>query len=205
MLNRLFIALSFILYTGGIIAQNLVVDGAPVLLPRLTSAERDALMGIEGMIIFNSDAKKFQGFVGGAQLLESAPAQPGMMVSLDLNYISFVAQESGILSSVEIYTENAGSEGSLLLSSVDLCMEPGSSSISSTITSISGWNSYTFPDQPVVNSGTTYYLFTNSGVVTANASQADLEAIGSGSCPNNPQTSDFTVRIHIDGNWIDLY
>lgn len=63
------------------LAQNLIVDGAPVLLPRLSSVERDMVSGVEGMLIFNTDVKKFQGFVGGEDI-ESVPPASGMEFNL---------------------------------------------------------------------------------------------------------------------------
>ena len=32
------------------------------LLPRMTTTQRDALIAVEGMLIFNTDESKFQGF-----------------------------------------------------------------------------------------------------------------------------------------------
>jgi len=44
---------------------GLQVDGKAILLPRLTTAERNALTAVNGMILYNTTTAKFEGYEGG--------------------------------------------------------------------------------------------------------------------------------------------
>ena len=47
--------LFFLMPDSTVMAQNLVVDGSPILFPRMSQADRDAITPQEGMVIFNTD------------------------------------------------------------------------------------------------------------------------------------------------------
>ena len=200
------IMLAFFLTSAS--SQNLVVDGAPVLLPRLTSAERDQVVGLEGMLIFNSDEGKFQGFVGGGDI-ESAPHSAGMQLSLGQYYLVWTPTVSGELTSIELYSESGGNLGDLIISTSTPCTEPNSLATSSMVNSMTGWNVYTFAPNPTLNAGNTYYIFVNTGTVTANLSQSDISGLGlglwDGGSNCSGQAGELAIKIHLQGNWTDLH
>ena len=200
--------LTLTLCSGFLIAQNLVVDGAPVLLPRLTAAERDLVTGVEGMLIFNTDAGKFQGFVGG-QDIESVPPAAGMEFNLNQSYIVFTPSQSAELNAIELYSESGGNLGSLVLSQEDPCTEPNVLATSNAVNAGTGWNTYTFASNPPISAGTTYYIFTNTGTVLANNSQANQPELSSGTSSGGMncmlQATELAVKIHLTGKWTDLH
>jgi len=202
--NTIIILVLYIVSASG---QNLVVDGAPVLLPRLTSAERDLVSGVEGMLIFNSDTKKFEGFIGGGNI-ESVPPEAGMERNLGQYYIVLTPSSSGQLTSIELYSETGGQLGDLVVSSITPCSEPSVVGISNAVNTVAGWNTYNFAASPTLTVGNTYYISTNSGSVLANLSQSDLSGLslglrdGGNSCTG--QAGELAMKIHLSGNWMDL-
>lgn len=208
MYKRFLLLFPLILLSAFSLAQNLIVDGAPVLLPRLSSVERDLVSGVEGMLIFNTDVKKFQGFVGGEDI-ESVPPASGMEFNLSQRYIIFTPSYSAELNAIELYTESGGNSGSILISQVEPCGEPNILATSNIVNAGPGWNTYTFAVNPSISAGTTYYIFTDSGNVLANLSQSDQTGLSSGvfSGGSNctPQANEFSVRIILTGTWTDLH
>lgn len=57
--------------SGSLYLNEGVTDGA-VVMPTLSTAERDALSGVVGMIIFNSDSNQFEGYDGAWKALPAA-------------------------------------------------------------------------------------------------------------------------------------
>lgn len=51
---------------NGTAGLDVGVGAGPILLPRLTTAQRDALAAVNGMIIYNINTDEFQGYAGGS-------------------------------------------------------------------------------------------------------------------------------------------
>ena len=50
----------------GVLTADTVTFNASVVVPVLTTAERDALTATNGMIVYNSTTNRFQGYEGGS-------------------------------------------------------------------------------------------------------------------------------------------
>ncbi|MBK8506647.1 MAG: hypothetical protein IPL46_33320 [Saprospiraceae bacterium] len=189
--------------------QNLVVDGAPVLLPRLTTAQRDLIAGPSGMVIFNSTEKKFQGFVGGGDPIESTPPTVGVSFNMNTNLIVLAPNQSGILGGIELYTESAGVTGSLHIISMEPCEEFSVLSSSNSVTTSVGWNTYTFTPPLSMNNGSTYYIGTKTGTVNANSSQSDnlllQRMLWNGGATCTLQVSEIAAIFQLQGSWVNLH
>jgi len=186
--------------------QNMVIDGAPVLLPRLTTAERDMVNGQDGMIIFNTSDSKFQGYAGGGSAIQSIPPETGMQYDLSNYAIEFTPQASGLLQSIELYYEGAGATGSLEIRSTDPCIEPTVLRISNSVSTSPGWNTYNFAPAITVNSGNQYYILTSSGTVTGSPSQVDsplFQAMLTNNCTVQP--TEIAIKVNLQGAWVNLH
>jgi len=84
----------------------------PFLLPRMTTAERDALSPLPGMLIFNTDVNNFQGFgiMSSIQIISQTDSTSGTCPSIIAGYWivyqSFTAPSTTDLTEVVIAIEN---------------------------------------------------------------------------------------------------
>ncbi len=93
-------------------ALNIESTTGAVLLPRLTTAQRNALTAEEGMMIYNKDIRKFQGFADVPSLALTIPPPPSFS-QCDMFYVindapsdrigqSFTAATTGNISAITI-------------------------------------------------------------------------------------------------------
>ncbi|MDX9928359.1 MAG: hypothetical protein RBS37_00725 [Bacteroidales bacterium] len=203
---------------------NAVLDlkstSGALLLPRMTSMQRDALTTEEGMIIYNIETRKFQGCIGipassaygnidvntsyGNGLGENAghhvfnPPEGGIIDSIQL-WIS--ANQTAISTTISVYNDrNTGCGGNPvnLGTSGTLTVKPGE------------WNTFIFETPVRVNTGIKYHIW----------SAAVLSIDGADNNPENTVTDwyegsvmdlcsyntyDRPVRIFLRaGGWVDL-
>lgn len=139
-----------------------------LLLPRLNTAERDALNAPEGMVIYNTDTKKFQGFAGVVtpDFASSEVAAAEFILvdnGVDVAYLAqtFTPGTSGLLHSIAF---NISSPSPSFKLRIEL-YEGNPPGLSGTYmdgqdvnVSQSGWMHVQFPSNPSLTSGVVYYL-----------------------------------------------
>jgi hypothetical protein len=208
------------------------VNGA-LLLPRLSTAQRDQLNGAAGMVIYNTTVKKFQGFVEDFNYSPVAESEVSTTIHDILNdgsNNSSVAQTftpflSGDIKSIEFKVAN-------LDPGFDLTVElyqgnnPGSGSLISaqnTTVNITGWHSVDFPPGITLSSGNTYHFILRAttvsndvlSVLRSNVSPPGehpggtlfLYNSGTGEFDQLPLDDlDFRVTSFVNGQgWVDLH
>ncbi len=154
--------------------NNCRFDGGPILLPRLTTSERNAVDASEGMIIYNTDDLKAQIF---SPLFTSYGTTPtGTGGCLESTFQPFTPTQNLVILSVEFHDFDAGNIGSVKIFTGDPC-ETESIVITSTnsITSVEGWNKYSFPSPIQLQAGITYYFGSDSGEVCSDFSNLNDE------------------------------
>ncbi|MCB0786782.1 MAG: hypothetical protein KDC02_21555, partial [Flavobacteriales bacterium] len=182
-----------------------------VLFPRLNTGQRDALTGTPGMVVYNTDADKFQGFVTtyasavGTQYdgpLGAYAVQMGCVIgggALQAAGQSFRVTSTGKLKSLTLYNLNYYNltDPSISIPRVvhikildGLPTDPSAAVLASTdldlYPSTSGARVLTFDDVPVLQAGTDY-----SFVIEPDASAWDgtvWECSPSGTVPLNDAT-----------------
>ncbi|HPF92161.1 MAG TPA: Ig-like domain-containing protein [Flavobacteriales bacterium] len=151
-----------------------------VLFPRLSTGQRDALTGTPGMVVYNTDDAKFQGFVTtfadsiGTQYdgpLGAYAVQLGGRPNGDLiaGGQSFQLSASGTLTALTLYNLNyfnldAPADNSPRLVHIKILnglpSDPGAAVLASTtidlVPSNSGARTITFPQIPLLQAGTDY-------------------------------------------------
>lgn len=151
-----------------------------ILFPRLNTGQRDALIGTPGMVVYNTDADKFQGFVTthadsvGAQYngaMGAYAAQLGGRPNGNLiaGGQSFQLSASGKLASLTVYNLNyynldVPGDNSPRLVHIKvlngLPNDPGAAVLANTtidlVPSSSGARTITFPQAPFLQAGTDY-------------------------------------------------
>jgi hypothetical protein len=161
------------------------------------------------MVIFNSTEKKFQGFAGGGDPIESTSPMVGVSFNLNLNFIVLTPVQSGVVESIELYTESAGVMGSLHVIALEPCEEFNVLTSSNVVTTAVGWNTYAFTPPLTINNGSTYYIGTNTGTVNANSSQSDnplmQRLLWNGAATCTLQMSEIAAIIHLQGSWVNLH
>lgn len=97
-----------------------------LLLPRLDETQRDALTPAEGMVVYNTDEKKFQGYIGATSSIDQSQESQNQSFDNSNTAQSFTAGASGELTQVDVYLfgddsnvtitirDGAGTSGSIL-------------------------------------------------------------------------------------------
>lgn len=140
------------------------------LLPRLSTAQRDALTAQAGMMIYNTDNNEveeaqsnlsnsnFGGLdvAGSSGCLESQLARFTPSVSGNITQITINSTDVGLTGSLKIYDAPGGSCGAANILGT-----------SNTVTLVSGNNTFTFASPVAVTSGTTYYIGCGNTLICA--------------------------------------
>ncbi len=162
------------LYTFFTQAQQLQVDGGPILLPRLTAAERDQITALDGMLIYNTDVGKTQVYSPLHTSFGTTPINPG--TCLDSVFQPFTPTSDLVLLSVEFHDFTAGRTGSVKIFTGDPCANTTVVAATTSITSEVGWNKYTFTSPVPLQSGTTYFFGSDAGDVCSDYSNLGDDA-----------------------------
>lgn len=98
-------------------ALDITSTTGALLLPRLDSTQRDALLPVEGMVIYNTSVKKFQGYTYGVSYAlptvdQSQYVFDNACLTNDKSQ-SFTAGLSGLLTSVKVKMNTSGLGGSV--------------------------------------------------------------------------------------------
>lgn len=141
-----------------------------LLLPRLTTVQRDALSPVAGMVVFNTSEHKFQGYTTGGTSHVSGPNIPDVSPTNNFGTCqyfvqTFLAEHTGSLDSISVYayasngpnpiryrirTGNVLGSGAVL-DQVDI-------NVPNTV----GWMKIVFPTNPSLIAGQYYQLEINT-------------------------------------------
>ena len=92
---------------------------AGLLLPRLTTAERDAMSPVSGLMIFNTNLKRFQGYAGAnVPSVETSNSSTGSMGICNKSYAmgqSFTVSNNCNLSGIEVTINDVEVPGDFVL------------------------------------------------------------------------------------------
>jgi len=143
------------------------VSGA-LLLPRMTTEQRNQIQATEGMLIYNTDLQKFQGFVGDSGTTVTAMSEVSAATyfvgddGVNVDYVAqtFRPQFSGILQSFEfnVSSLSPGFELTIELYEGD---NPGTGFyLTQQVTSLNalGWNAITFPPNYLLTPDFVYHF-----------------------------------------------
>lgn len=152
------------------------VDGA-LLLPRMTTAQRNALNPSEGMVIYNTDVQKFQGFVGDSGVTSVAMSEVSAATyfvgndGVNIDYVAqtFTPQFIGYLQNFE-FNVSSLSPGYQVTVELYEGSTPGSgfyfAQQNITVNSL-GWNTVEFPPGFLLSPGTTYHFILKPTIVSS--------------------------------------
>lgn len=152
------------------------VSGA-LLLPRMTTAQRNALNSSEGMVIYNTDVQKFQGFVGDSGVITVAMSEVSAATyfvgndGVNIDYVAqtFTPQFIGYLQSIE-FNVSSISPGYEVIVELYEGNNPGLGFYfgqqTVTVNSL-GWNTVNFPTGFLLAPGTTYHFIIKPAIVSS--------------------------------------
>lgn len=143
-----------------------------LLLPRMTSAQRDALNASEGLMIYNVDIGKFQGYAAGSasNLADSEVAADSYYLSddgADAYYLAqtFTPSVTGQLQRIEFNVSDL-TPGFKITIEVYQGNNPGAGALLATQNfdvNLSNWNKVQFASHPSLTAGQTYYFVIKPG------------------------------------------
>ncbi len=146
-----------------------------LLLPRLSTQQRDALNAPEGLMIYNSDIGKFQGYAAGAATNFATSEVGSDTYTLEddgsnVNYLAqtFTASSTGQVQRIEFNVSNF-TPGYKVRAELYQGNNPGSGSFlagQDFVVSLSDWNKVIFPSNPSVTAGQVYYIVIKPGEVS---------------------------------------
>lgn len=153
------------------------VSGA-LLLPRMTTQQRDALNATQGMVIYNTELQKFQGFVGDSGATVIAMSEVSMasyFIGDDGENISHVAQTfkpqfTGQLESIDINVSSLAPGFQMTLEFYE-GDNPNSGFYFFTqdfIVGALGWNTIEVPPIYILSSEQTYHFILKPTLVSSN-------------------------------------
>ncbi len=201
-----------------------------LLLPRMTTAQRNALTPQEGMLIYNTDLVKFQGYINGStsSILhnDNAAINSSTSVGTDAggtpNNVgeSFVPLTSGILQNITVNVNRASSDavvcyiysgigyGGTLLGQVNTILSATGAfviDLSSQNINLQSGQNYSFRLYSAAGFSTCPIIFHMTNSMSTNATYAQgtyLNYVG-----NADSNADLWFEIHIGSPsvWIDLH
>ncbi|MGB3079575.1 MAG: hypothetical protein WBB31_10900 [Saprospiraceae bacterium] len=204
-----------------------------LLLPRMTTEQRDALDGAEGMIIYNTDSQKFQGFVGDSGTTVVAKSEVTSATyfigndGVNVNYLAqtFTPLHSGIMQAVE-FNVSSLTPGFNMTVQLFVGNTPGTGTFltqAQVVLNSLGWNTINMPPGFLLNTGATYYIIISPtiissdliGVTISNGSPPGQHAGGnlfyynSSSLAFDPaplDDMDFRIKALVNNQgWVDLH
>ena len=159
-------------------ALEIKSSSGALLLPRMTTAERNAIDATEGMLIYNIEAQKFQGFVGDSGSIVIAQSEVSTAtyfigndgVNEDHLAQTFTPQFPGMLESFE-YNVSSLSPGFQLTVQFYEGDTPGGGFYFTevhTIVQALGWNKVNFQPGFSLNANQTYHVILKATVPSSN-------------------------------------
>jgi len=184
------------------------------ILPRITTAQRDALAAEAGMTVYNTTLSKFQGYVSsqGTQALDqSQTAWPYQNSFYNVGQ-TFVAGATGLLSKIEIniwsfssagactlkvYSGSGANEANLLATVTSTITSNGVKSFDLSGVNVESGNTYTFR---VANSAACYIL-----VAPGNSYSSGHWVDNNGNVDSSYDLKFATYVTPVTGGWVDLH
>ncbi len=141
-----------------------------LLLPRLTTSQRDALSAVPGMVIYNTNTFKFQGFTNGGASVTTGPSITDTSVSnnfgaCQLASQTFMAENTGALNKIRVYAFASGGPNPIRYR-LRTGSTPGTGtlldSVDVTVPNVRGWIDLVFPAHPMMYAGQGFQLEINA-------------------------------------------
>ena len=198
--------LYFLMPDSTVMAQNLVVDGSPILFPRMSQADRDAITPQEGMVIFNTDCRALEGFALGTFTSDTLAGQ--FASDLGEEFLSITPPLDIQLESISLYLTVVCGGSTIEVIDDTPCGSPSIIGTSSSGGS-PGWFTYTFNPSISLDEGSTYYVREGSGCVNALLGDVDprfdnLLYDSSGPDCEAADGSNYAFRVNYKG-WLKLH
>jgi hypothetical protein len=158
-------------------ALEIQSSNGALLLPRMTTAQRNSLHASEGMIIYNTDVQKFQGFVGDSGVIAVAMSEVSAATffigddGVNRAYVAqtFTPQFTGYLQSFE-FNVSSLSPGYQVIVELYEGNNPGTGFYfgqqNITVNSL-GWNTVDFPGGFLLSPGTTYHFILKPALISS--------------------------------------
>jgi hypothetical protein len=151
------------------------VNGA-LLLPRLNTDQRNALNASEGMLIYNTDVQKFQGFVGDSGITTVAFSEVSTATffigndGVDIAYVAqtFTPLQTGLLEQIE-FNVSSLTPGFPLVMELYEGNTPGFGNYfgqQNLLVSSLGWNTVSFPPTFMLQSGQVYHFILKPSIIS---------------------------------------
>lgn len=193
-----------------------------LLLPRLTTAQRDAIGAAEsGLLIYNTTTNKFQGYASSSSILASQTnsANNGylslgsfeMMGSVNTTTGSqvFTVNSSNSISSIDVYFSGAGQPGNVTLTIFSGSTIGSGTNLGSTTLLINstGAKSFVFGSPISVQAGSYYFLLTPALNTNLGLDYQNANFSGGSSYQNSNLMNNTSYRFVINaqsGGWSDL-
>ena len=147
-----------------------IATALPVIFPKMNQTQLNAVTNPSiAMIQFNSTANKFQVYKeinSSAATVFGNSTVGNSSTCLSNGELWFRPTISGLITQIELYSANAGEMASLVINSgysnpFPINLNPTVLGTSNSITSIAGWNTWTFATPVAVTANTTYYITSN--------------------------------------------
>ena len=157
-------------------ALEIKSESGALLLPRMNTNQRDALTPDEGMLIYNTDVQRFQGFVGDSGIVEIAKSEVSAATyfigddGVELDYVaqSVTPSKTGQLRTFE-FNVSSLSPGFQLTIELYEGDTPGSGILIHTqdiIVNDLGWNIVNYPPSYVLIEGQAYHFIIRPTVMS---------------------------------------
>jgi hypothetical protein len=199
----------------------------------MTTIQRNALTPAEGMLVYNTDVQKFQGFVGDSGIINIARSEVSTATyfigddGINADYLAqtFTPQFNGLITSFEFQVSSL-SPGFQLTIELYEGDTPGIGSfIHDHTISVNnlGWNMITYPANIVLLENTIYHFILKPSVISSNflgllKSDVDTPGMYEGGTFFSYQSAtgmyqavvgddlDFRVTAHVNTRrWVDLH
>lgn len=204
-------------------ALDISSTNGALLLPRLTTVQRDALSPVAGMVIYNTDSAKFQGYAATTFISTYGQASIGSLAFMgsagDGTSITFTAPVNGRIKAVKVTVATQGQPGSidiydnhLVTTGPSGCTGTAPNLLATTnyLVTVAGVNTYTLLSPLAVTANQKVYMnATEPSYIVGLANGTDDPATGQYRFTNcSPATSDVSAQIIFETDgfaWVNLH
>ncbi len=200
-------------------SQILDVEGKPVLLPRMNALEIGQINPIPGMVIYNTDDRKFQGFVEENIFVDHNVCNESSTNEVNLSNFSIKIDfasilPDSILMAVDLFTLSSSYMGILALYDTDPCYPSEPIAQTSQVNTLYyDYTRFRFNSPVKLIPNQSYWLVAHSGNIQVQYSCVPAIGINTYSYVPPPSAGPYcslqntTVRIRLVGlgEWVDLH
>lgn len=172
-----------------------------LLVPRMTTSQRDGITNAqEGLLIYNTDVQKFQGYAA-----EPLPVQQNWSTSTGSGQNlgqSFQLSASGVVMAIEVEVVSNPTTGTLYLYNGLGC---SSQILSQSVTLVTGKNFISLTNPPYLSAGNNFtFKFSTNAYLNITGNNYSFGTMFDPACnPSSSHDLNFTVYVFTTG-WVDL-